>query len=221
MDLTESYKAIVPGHILERFDWAETRNAAAILQATNGLLLGEVIAVLSDMRLLRGDLVDAGGQKSNMAARLDLAFRERGWREAKVDTEFRLQASLTPYRPAGEKKPSIATTETRSSGYKVDNLKGRVALDVEWNAKDGNLDRDLAAYRQLYANDVIDAAVLITRTFEDMRELARQLEPGTTKFNTSTTTHLGKLVPRLKRGDAGGCPVLAVAITARGYAPGV
>lgn len=102
-----------------------------------------------------------------------------------------------------------------NEGYKVDNLKARVALDVEWNAKDGNLDRDLGAYRALYESALIDAAVLITRTQEDLRQLALTLNPNSTKFATTTTTNLDKLRPRLTRGDAGGCPVLAVAITAK------
>lgn len=101
----------------------------------------------------------------------------------------------------------------------MDNLKGRVALDVEWNAKDGNLDRDLAAYRALYDAALIDAAVLITRTQEDLRRLALQLDVSSTKFATTTTTNLGKLRPRLTRGDAGGCPVLAIAVTSRCHHP--
>jgi hypothetical protein len=96
-------------------------------------------------------------------------------------------------------------------------LKGRIALDVEWNAKDGYLDRDLAAYRSLYEYALIDAAVIITRTQEDLRRLVLASEPESTKFNTTTTTNLDKLRPRMTRGDAGGCPVLAIAITSRCY----
>ena len=43
----------------------------------------------------------------------------------------------------------------------MDNVHGGVALDVEWNAKDGNLDRDLAAYRSLYDVGIISAGVMI------------------------------------------------------------
>jgi hypothetical protein len=97
----------------------------------------------------------------------------------------------------------------------VDNLKGRIALDVEWNAKDGNLDRDLGAYRALSDAALIDAAVLIRRTQEYLRELVIHMNPASTKFATTTTTNLEKPRPRLTRGDAEGCPVLAVTITAR------
>ena len=51
----------------------------------------------------------------------------------------------------------------RQEGYLVDNYKGRVVLDVEWNAKDGNLDRDLASYRSWHEAGVISAGVIITK----------------------------------------------------------
>ena len=102
-------------------------------------------------------------------------------------------------------------------------MKGRIALDVEWNAKDGNLDRDISAYRALYDAGLIDGAVLVTRTQEELRTLAVRLalEAGITdedarrRLQTTTTTNLPKLLPRMTRGDAGGCPVLAVAISSR------
>jgi hypothetical protein len=91
-------------------------------------------------------------------------------------------------------------------------------LDVEWNAKDGNLDRDVAAYRSLHDLAIIDVAVMVTRTRDDLRELGARLgRPGF--LSTTTTTNLAKLQHRLARGDAGGCPVLAVAITARCFSP--
>jgi hypothetical protein len=57
---------------------------------------------------------------------------------------------LQPYAVAGETMPVLRESEVHNEGYKVDNVKGRIALDVEWNAKDGNLDRDIGAYRALY-----------------------------------------------------------------------
>ena len=53
-------------------------------------------------------------------------------------------------------------SEVASPSYRIDNVKGRVALDVEWHAKDGNLDRDIAAYRALYEAGVVDGAVMVT-----------------------------------------------------------
>ena len=72
---------------------------------------------------------------------------------------------------------TVRESEVVNEGYKVDNVKGRVALDVEWNAKDGNLDRDVGAYRALYDAGLIDGAVVLARTRDDLRELAQRPGP--------------------------------------------
>ncbi len=121
--------------------------------------------------------------------------------------------------------PTVIVTQVSNKGYKVDNFKGRVALDLEWNAKDGNLDRDIGAYRALYDAGFIDVAVLVTRTMDDLRTFAKQLrveagmpeEEAKKMLNTTTTTNLEKLLPRLTRGDAGGCPILAIAISSNTF----
>jgi hypothetical protein len=221
VDLTESYKTSVPEAVRERYELRETRNAAAILASTNPREFGEIVAVLNDFYLFSADLINPGGNESQLAARLNKAFRDLGWREGRHDTHVTSVLRVMPYRPAGETQPRAIETEVINEGYKVDNVKNRVALDVEWNAKDGNLDRDIGAYRSLYDAGIIDAAVLITRTQDDMRALAVRLAtragvPGAAnRLGTTTTTNLVKLLPRMTRGDGGGCPILAVAITAR------
>lgn len=215
MDLTTSYIEHVAPELRERFEFCEVRNAAAILASTNPTEWSELMQVLSTLSLTDQDILDDGGNKSDLAARVDESFRELGWREGRVDTLIKLAVKVSPYKKAGEKDAKLKETVVSNEGYKVDNLKARVALDVEWNAKDGNLDRDLGAYRALYESALIDVAVLITRTQDDLRQLALSLNADSTKFATTTTTNLEKLRPRLTRGDAGGCPVLAVAITAK------
>lgn len=219
MDLTESYKEHLDSALLEKYEFCEVRNAAAILASTNQLEWEDIKGVLNALVLSDDDILDQGGNKSDLASRVDEAFRTCGWREGRVDTLIKLAVKISPYKKAGENEPRIKETVVENEGYKVDNLKGRVALDVEWNAKDGNLDRDLGAYRALYDSALIDAAVLITRTQNDLRELALRMNADSTKFATTTTTNLEKLRPRLTRGDGGGCPVLAIAITSRCYSP--
>lgn len=214
MDPTRSYRTIVPQSILERYEICEIRNATALLAATSREEFDDLVAVLDGFVLTDEDVLGAGGNKSGLAKRLDEAFRERGWREARHDTEIRSVLMFEPYRKGGERSRRVVhDSVVRSEGYKVDNVKGRIALDVEWNAKDGNLDRDLAAYRALYDAGIIDAGVIITRSQSSIRELALELDPQTGKFKTTTTTTLEKLKPRLVRGDSGGCPVVAFAIT--------
>ena len=219
MELTESYQQVLPPPLLHRYAFAETRNAAAVLRASNPEEFDEVVSVLSDFTLRPTDVTEPGRNKSPVAARLDLAFRERGWREGRYEVHVTSTLVRQPWPGAGERRPSETVTEAISEGYKVDNLKARVALDGEWNAKDGNLSRDLASYRVFYEHAIIDCAVMVTRTQDEMRELAICMG-SPTKFGTTTTTNLEKLVPMMQRGDAGGCPLLAVAITPRCLAVG-
>lgn len=223
MDLTTSYCEVVPDHVRVRYEFRETRNAAAILAATSAPEFADLCAVLEGFALGTDDLINPGGNQSALAARLNGEFRARGWRESRVDTRIISEFRMYPYMLAGELKVKTEQSEVFSEGYKVDNVKGRIALDVEWNAKDGNLDRDIGAYRSLYDTGRIDGAVLITRTQDDLRQLAYRLatEAGQPekeargRLGTTTTTNLAKLEPRMARGDTGGCPLLAVAISSR------
>lgn len=224
MELTRSFEAVVPAHIRQRYEFIEVRNAAAVMQASNPDEFCELLGVLEDFNLYTSDLLTPGGQESQIPKRLNGAFRTLGWREARVDTMIRLSLKLSAF--GGEPIPDPMVTEVVNEGYMVDNFKSKVALDVEWNAKDGNLDRDIAAYRALYDRGLIDVAVIVTRTQGALRELGRTLavNAGRTQaeakkvLGTTTTTNTDKLRPRMSRGDAGGAPLLAVAICDRTWA---
>jgi hypothetical protein len=226
MELTSSFEGAFPDTVLARYEFVETRNAAAILKVTNPLAWSQLIEVLEGFSLRTEDLLTAGGNESGLAARLNSDFRSRGWREGRVDTRIRLELRLQPYGPAGETQATLRETESVSEGYLVDNFRDRVALDVEWNAKDGNLDRDIAAYRSLYDAGLIDGAVMVTRTQTDLRALGQRLalESGLELaaarriLGTTTTTNVEKLRPRMARGDAGGCPMVAILISSATHA---
>ncbi len=146
-----------------------------------------------------------------MAKRINQGFRYHGWAEGQYAVTFSAQLLLEV--PGTE--PTTVTSETTSPSYLIYNLKYSVAIDTEWEAKDGNLDRDLAAYRSLYDSGIIDCAAMVTKNRAALRARAVRLDPRTTKFSTSTVTSLEKVTPRLLRGDAGGCPVLVVAVCDR------
>jgi len=157
------------------------------------------------------DIARPGGNESDTASRLNAAFRQLGWTEGSyavtVTSELVLRA---PGSPAER-----ATSNQTSASYKIDNLKERVAIDTEWHAKDGNLDRDIAAYRSLYDAGIIDCAGMVTMTRAKMQAWAKKLDPASKKFSTTTTTNLEKVRPSLLRGDDGGCPILIVAVCER------
>lgn len=216
MDLSSSYDHAVPAEVLARYDWCETRNAASILRHTNPAEFADMVEVIGDFRLdLARDIAPPGRNESLTAAYLNRSFRMRGWREADYNVAVTATLRLLPFAPSGDTDAVTHTSVVASPSYLVDNVKGRVALDVEWHAKDGNLDRDIAAYRALYDAGIIDGAVMITMTRADLRALALSEDPTTTKFSTSTTTNLTKVLPRLTRGDGGGCPILVASICAR------
>lgn len=214
MDLTSSYEQAIPAPLRGRYEWLEVRNAAAVLRASNPAEFQDITAVLDDFKLdEQRDLVAAGGNETQAAALLNTAFRDRGWREADFNT--RIHARLTKKAWSNETAPTVVETEAETSSFLIDNVKGRVAVDVEWHAKEGHLDRDLAAYRSLYQEAHIDAAVIITVLRGELRRRAREIDATSTKFQTSTTTSIEKAKPKLIRGDGGGCPVLVAGVCLR------
>lgn len=238
MELTESWQRVLPQRIRDRYSIAETRNAAAILASTNPDEYDSIRRILDSFELTLAMLLTKGGNKTLVATTLDLAFREEGWREAQYKQTMDTYLHLNPYHPAGEHQKTVRHAHNEAEGHQVDNVRGRIALDVEWNAKDGNLDRDISNFRALYEAGQIDVAVLITRTSGQLRDLAsstiaaaRQAaedeqqweklaklnELAKNPLGSTTTTNMDKLLPRMSRGDAAGCPMLAVAITERCY----
>lgn len=216
MDLTESYLRVVPPAILDRYDWLETRNAAAVMAGSNPEEFADLLAVLDAFAIDEDrDIRAAGGNQSATAALLNKSFREKGWREGDYSVRITSRLKQLPWTAAGEKEPTLVESEADTASFLIDNLKGRVAIDVEWHAKEGHLDRDLAAYRSLFQEAVIDVAAIITMNRSEMREWALMLDATTTKFGTATATSMEKTQPKLLRGDGGGCPVLVVGICKR------
>ncbi len=132
MDLTASYQSVVPAPLLARFEWREVRNAAAIAMATNHEEWADIMTVLGEFDLTLAELMLPGGNKSELTGRLESAFKDRGWRESRLDTEITLTTQRRPYRAAGETKMQRETSSVTNQGYLVDGFKGRIALDVEW-----------------------------------------------------------------------------------------
>ena len=204
-----------------RWRFLETSSAAAVLRSVCPSEWSDICAVLGRFQLDPARWLKAGGNRGDIAKQIDEQFTQRGWREIRVDlsTEGIL---LSKQGEVVERLPALY-----QEGYLVDNFKGRVALDVEWNAKDGNLDRDLSAYRAWHEAGVISAAVLITQDRVALKQLAERLWtayqatlPSDQRnprlpidLGTSTTTNFDKAALRVRRGVMGTCPLLVVAAT--------
>lgn len=212
---------VLPPDIRARWAFLETSSAAAVLRSVCPDEWADITDVLAQFALDPSQWLKRGGNRGDIAKVIDEMFGQRGWREIRVD----LHTEGILYTSNDEEVGRLPVV--KQEGYLVDNFKGRVALDVEWNAKDGNLDRDLSAYRAWHEAGVISAAVLITQDRLALKELAEQLwdEHQNTlpvldrnpklpiDLKTSTTTNLEKAALRVRRGVMGTCPLLVVAAT--------
>lgn len=205
--------------IRARWEFMETSSAAAVLRAVCPDEWSDITNFLQSYSLNPTLWLRAGGNRGAIAQEIDSFFAARGWKETRVDLET--QGILL--NKAGHELQRLPAM--MQEGYLVDNFKGRVAIDVEWNAKDGNLDRDLSAYRAWHEAGVISAAVLITQDRLSLKALAEELwgnfqatlpeDQRNPKLpidlGTSTTTNLEKAALRVRRGVMGTCPLLIIA----------
>ncbi|WP_080427671.1 BglII/BstYI family type II restriction endonuclease [Burkholderia ubonensis] len=205
--------------IRARWTFLETSSAAAVLRAVCPGEWADITYVLRNFQLVPNRWLRAGGNRGAIAKEIDDMFQQRGWQEIRVDLQTQGVLVSRKGKLLGNLDPMY------QEGYLVDNFKGRVALDVEWNAKDGNLDRDLSAYRSWHEAGVISAAVLITQDRASLKPLAESLwtdyqstlpeaqrnQKLPIDLVTSTTTNLEKAALRVRRGVMGTCPLLVVA----------
>ena len=69
---------LVPDDIAQKYDVSEWRNGLAILAAVRPVEWAEMLEVLRGFRLLRSDIVNPGGAKSDIAKKIDGHFTKLG-----------------------------------------------------------------------------------------------------------------------------------------------
>lgn len=214
--------SVIPTEVRQKFEIFSYRNAATILASGFPEQFANIVEGLKQFSITKDMIRIPGGSKGPIAKYVDTIFTEdMGWREA------RITAGLHVKLLHAKKKNSILEEYVRDGfldGHRIDFLKGRVALDLEWNSKDQTYDRDLYAFSAFYEAGAIDVGVLLTRgssidtTFLKGlgKVLTKEGNEGAAevykKFGASTTW-MGKLLYRLDAGRNGGCPVLAIGIT--------
>ena len=184
---------LVPADIAALYEIHEWRNAVGVLSTACPEEWADIQTALRAFRLHRSEILSPGGRRSTIVERLERPLKDLGWVEKHFDTAIVVD---------GEQRDSPT--------HSVDCFKGRVALEVEWNNKDPFYDRDLNNFRLLFDLQVIDVGVIITRCSELQRifdHLGRGASFG------SSTTHMGKLLPRLRGGSGGGCPIVVFGIS--------
>lgn len=191
--MTPGIELHVPEDLRDLYEVHEYRHAAALLYSEFPALYDEICDGLRAFRFTKTQLIESGGNESGIPKTFSSILRPKGWLEGK------LSASLV-----------VDGEPVQQDTHKIDYVKGRIAFDLEWNSKDQTFDRDLFAFRTFFDYDKISVGILVTRS-EDLNDLFRELDIMH-KYGASTT-HLGKLLPRLKAGRGGGCPLLIFGIT--------
>ncbi|GAB5348482.1 BglII/BstYI family type II restriction endonuclease [Alteriqipengyuania sp. 357] len=188
---------LIPKDISELYEIHEWRNATGVLATACTSEWDEIQDALRKFRLLRSEVVAPGKNRSKIVERLERPLKNMGWIEKQFETAI-----------------VVDDVERPSPTHKVDCFKRRVAIEVEWNNKDPFYDRDFNNFRLLFDLQVIDVGVVITRSSE-LQTIFDRLGKG--KSYGNSTTHMGKLLPRLRGGSGGGCPILAFGISEKLY----
>lgn len=187
----------IPHFVRDHYEIHEWRHATAVLVKDFPEEWDDLMAVLTDFRLKRSQIMIGGGNKSKVAVAIDSAFRARGWSERQFDTKI-----------------VVDRDEIHSPTHKVDEFKNGVAVELEWNNKDPFFDRDLNNFRLLFDLRVVSVGVIITRA-DHLQAIFDALGRGDS-YGMSTT-HMSKLLPKLEGGGGGGCPILVFGITDKLY----
>ena len=234
-DRIEEINKNINSEVLELYDVYSYRHAAAILKSSFPNELNEIEQALLKFRITIMDIASPGGNESVIPKQFSEYLRPCNWLETRIQGDLIIRVSeqseevLSTGKLKKHKlpdKPPIIL-ENYIDGHKIDYVKGRVALDMEWNSKDQTYDRDLYAFRMFHECGVISVAVLITRSEKlnqifDVTPLRKKDgsidcdKEGNPKFCKqkygASTTWMGKLLYRLNAGRHGGCPVLVFGI---------
>jgi len=187
------WQTYIPEDIRELYEVHDYNHAAAILRNEFRVQFDDIIGALRAFRIAKQDILDKGGNESNIPKLMSSILRPRGWKEDRMNTEM------------------VVDGRTVSADtHKVDYLKGKVGLEMEWNSKDQTYDRDIFAFRTFHQHGKISVGVIITRS-EKLNKVFSAL--GVKDKYGASTTWIGKLLPRLDAGRQGGCPILVFGIT--------
>jgi len=241
-DDTADVERYISAEVRALYDVYSYRHAAAILANSFPEELAQIERALLDFRITVRDIGIPGGNESVMPKKFSRTLRPAGWVEARIqgDLLVRMQEYDELFSDDGKvRKVKRAESESRLienfiDGHKIDYVKGRVALDLEWNSKDQTFDRDLYAMRAFHECGLISAGVMVTRSaslnpvFAVVPQLTKTGELDLHKIGAkagqpknvrakygASTTWMGKLLYRLNAGRHGGCPVLVFGITPR------
>lgn len=203
----------IPEDLNNKFEFYSYGHALEILSDAFPEEWKEIQESLRRLSISCDDLMQAGGNETNIPKKFDDVLYPYGWREIRITGD--LIVKMYP-RQNAQRRGRFSNEpfdEKKIIGYidghNIDFLKNKVAFDLEWNSKDQTFDRDLLAMRTYFDCGIIDVGVIVTRAAE-LNDIFKELNIMA-KYGASTTW-MGKLTYRLDSRRNGGCPILAVGI---------
>jgi len=190
---------LLPSDIRKNYEVHEWKHACAVLRGDFPNEFQDIIETLSGFRLRRSWILAGGGGLSLISQAIDGELSKRGWEQKGFETQF-----------------VVDGTAIDSPTHKIDCYKNRVALEIEWNNKDPFFDRDLNNFRLLFDLRAISVGVIITRC-DELETVFKSLGKKIADKYGKSTTHMGKLLPRIQGGGGAGCPLLVFGISRRLY----
>jgi hypothetical protein len=187
----------IPQDIQDKYEVYEWRHASAILKSDFPNEWEDILALLRAFELRKSWIVEKGKNKTELARWIDDFLSKRGWEETLFNTAI-----------------VVDDKQRKSPTHKVDCFQNGIAFEIEWNNKDPFYDRDLNNFRLLFELRTVSVGIIFTRSTE-LQEIFKELKKGSSYGNS--TTHMGKLLPRIAGGGGGGCPLIAIGITKKLY----
>lgn len=205
--------------LLKKYTFHDYKHAVDILEGTYRDYWEEIKESLLKFEISVNDIRTPGGNKSPIPKKFDEELFQKGWEETQITGTLEVQMQARTKRKGKYRKKDLISFENYIDGHNIDFVKDKVAFDIEWNSKDQTFDRDLLAMRTYYECDLISVGIILTRA-EELDDIFNTLYYKNTNRQTvslidkygKSTTHMGKLIPRLDGRRNGGCPILAIGI---------
>jgi hypothetical protein len=187
----------LPEFVRAHYEVHEWKHASAILSSDFPDEWNDILDMLMAFRLRKSWITQGGGRKSKVSEFIDNFLYARGWEEKKFETGV-----------------IIDSVRLDSPTHQIDCFRNKVALEIEWNNKDPFFDRDLNNFRLLFDLRAVSVGVIITRC-DELQGIFNDIGRGSSYG--ASTTHMGKLLPKIEGGGAAGCPLLVFGIKANLY----
>lgn len=194
-----------------------TRYSDTILRAAFPGRLENLIRSVDEFRIDLDELRAGGGGRTVFVSRLEQSLRD----QTEDGVQVWRKRNITISKSLGFDDDVREVARTRGHEIDMFGLGGPgaddhfpgVAYETEWNNKDPFFDRDLNNFAALHREGAIAVGVIVTRgpRLQDLITAVIRSKDGGFKYGQSTT-HWGKLLPKVNLGGGGECPLFLVGI---------